>query len=210
MWLLDKFLKQAIGLGELVVTDHDGKTYSYGPGGEYPAEEGGRPGPVRIRFTNKKAANHIVRYPQMGAGEAFMWGWLVVEEPHDIRDMILLVTMNAKRLGDSSLKAKGPLRKAVQKIKATFDGINLRTSARANAEHTYNLTRQLYERFLDEDRQYTMAYYREDPANTSLEQAQMDKKAHLAAKMYLKRPEDNGGKPVRARWTARIYRCVDA
>ena len=31
-----------------------------------------------------------------------------------------------------------------------------------------------------------MAYYREDPASTSLEKAQMDKKAHLAAKLHLK------------------------
>lgn len=197
MWLLDKFLKQAIRHGQLIVTDYDGSQHTYGPGGEYPPEAGGRPGPVHIRLTNKKAASHIVRYPQMGAGEAFMWGWLEVEEPHDIRDMILLVTMNAKRLGDASLKAKGPLRKAAQKIRAAVDGINLRTSARKNAEHTYNLTRQLYERFLDEDRQYTMAYYREDPFNTSLEKAQMDKKAHLAAKLYLKRPEDNGGKPMK-------------
>ena len=197
MWLLDKFLQKAIRHGQLIVTDHDGKEYRYGPGGEYPAHVGGRAGPVHIRLTNKKAAGHIARYPQMGAGEAFMWGWLVVEEPHDIRDMILFVTMNAKRLGGASLKAKGPVRKAAQKLIAKLDGINLRTSARKNAEHTYNLTRELYERFLDEDRQYTMAYYREDPSGTSLEQAQMDKKAHLAAKLYLKRPEDNGGKPMK-------------
>lgn len=198
MFLLDKFLSKAIKLGQLIVTDHDGKEYTYGTPGEYDPEVGGRAGPVRIRLTSKKAANHIVRYPQLGAGEAFMWGWLVVEEPHDIRDMILLVTMNAKRLGDASLKPKGPIRKTLQRAVAKLDGINLRSSARKNAEHTYNLTRQLYERFLDEDRQYTMAYYREDdPSATSLEQAQMDKKAHLAAKMYLKSPEDNGGKPMK-------------
>ncbi|KUO53961.1 MAG: cyclopropane-fatty-acyl-phospholipid synthase [Sphingomonadales bacterium BRH_c3] len=188
MWLLDKFLKKAINHGQLVVTDHDGRKYVYGSGaGSYPEEQGGKPGPVRIRLTHPKAAAHIARYPQLGAGEAFMWGWLVVEEPHDIRDMILFVTMNARRLGEEALKAQGPLRKLAQRVIAAVDGINQRASARKNAEHTYNLTRQLYERFLDEDRQYTMAYYREgDPASTSLEQAQMDKKAHLAAKLYLK------------------------
>ncbi|WP_428027716.1 class I SAM-dependent methyltransferase [Altererythrobacter sp.] len=187
MWLLDKFLNKAIKHGQLIVTDYDGREYIYGSEpGNYSAVEGGKPGPIRIRLTDRKAAMHIARYPQLGAGEAFMWGWLVVEEPHDIRDMILFVTMNAKRLGDETLKAKGPLRKIAQKAVAKLDGINLRGSARKNAEHTYNLTRQLYERFLDEDRQYTMAYYREDPANTSLEKAQMDKKAHLAAKLYLK------------------------
>jgi len=177
MWLLDKFLGKVIREGRLSVTDHDGKSYDYGDGPE---------APLKITLTNKKAANHIARYPQMGAGEAFMWGWLVVEEPHDIRDLLLFVTANTKRIGDSAIQAQGPLKKIGQKVGAMVDGINLRGSARANAEHTYNLTRELYERFLDEDRQYTMAYYREDdPEQTSLEQAQMDKKAHLAAKLYL-------------------------
>ena len=126
MWLLEKFLSKAIKHGKLVITDHDGKVYEFGP-------EPDGPETIRVRLTNKKAANHIARYPQMGAGEAFMWGWLVVEEPHDIRDMILFVTMNAKKLGDASLKPKGPFRKALQKTIAKLDGINLRSSARKNA-----------------------------------------------------------------------------
>ena len=160
MWLLDKFLKKAIKHGQFIVTYHDGKEYTYGSDpGSYPEEIGGRPGPIRIRLTHPKAAKHIARYPQLGAGEAYMWEWLVVEEPHDIRDMILFVTMNAKRLGEASLKPQTPLRRLSQKMIAAVDGINLRGSAAKNAEHTYNLTRELYERFLDEDRQYTMAYY---------------------------------------------------
>ena len=178
MWLLDKFLNSAIRRGRLIVTDHDGQTYEYG------APEEGEP-PLHIRLTHRKAANHIARYPQVGAGEAFMWGWLEVEPPHDIRDLVLFVTMNAKREAGASLKPQGPLRKAAQKLLAKTDSVNLRGKARKNAEHTYNLTRRLYELFLDEDRQYTMAYYREDPAATSLEKAQLDKKAHLAAKLFI-------------------------
>ena len=113
-----------------------------------------------------------------------MWGWLEVEPPHDIRDMILFVTEQSKAFGDRAIQAQGPLKRLAQKVAAKADGINLKGKARKNAEHTYNLTRRLYELFLDEDRQYTMAYYR-DPAN-SLEQAQLDKKAHLAAKMHIK------------------------
>ena len=181
MWLLDKFLAKAIKRGKLIVTDHDGKVYEYGPG---PALD--ERGPIRIRLTNAKAGNHIARYPKVGAGEAYMWGWLVVEEPHDIRDLILFVTLNAKKIGDDSLDAKGPVRKAAQALLAKIDSFNPRAKAAHNAEHTYNLTRRLYELFLDEDRQYTMAYYRGDPEATSLEQAQLDKKAHMAAKMCLK------------------------
>ena len=93
MWLLDKMLKKLIRAGKLVITDYDGKVYEYGPGGDVNGEYGE---PIRVRLTNKKASSHIARYPQVGAGEAYMWGWLVVEEPHDIRDMVLYVTARRK------------------------------------------------------------------------------------------------------------------
>ncbi len=183
MWLLDKFLGKVIREGRLIVTDHNGMTYDYGD----PSAE-----PLNIRLTHPKAAGHIARYPQMGAGEAFMWGWLVVDEPHDIRDLLLFVTANSRRIGDSAIHAQGPVRRFAQRVGAYIDGLNLRPSALKNAEFTYNLTPELFELFLDEDRQYTMAYWREDPDNTSLEQAQMDKKAHLASKLYLKPGECEG------------------
>ena len=87
-------------------------------------------------------------------------------------------------LTDRAIQAQGPLRRARDRLLAMADSVNPRGKAAKNAEHTYNLTRELYERFLDEDRQYTMAYYRD--TSMSLEQAQLDKKAHLAAKLHLK------------------------
>jgi cyclopropane-fatty-acyl-phospholipid synthase len=181
MWLLDKMLKQLVRHGRLVVTDHDGSVHEYGSG----------PGdPIRLRLTHRKAANHIARYPQVGAGEAYMWGWLEVEAPHDIRDLVLFATSSSAGAHDSKLTAKGPLRKFGQKALARLDSYNNQRAARRNAEHTYNLTRRLYELFLDEDRQYTMGYYR-DTAN-SLEQAQLDKKAHIASKLYLEKGKSSG------------------
>ena len=180
MWLLDKFLTKAIRTGRLVVTDHDGKVYQYGPGADGP--DGGDE--IRIRLTHRKAARHIASYPQVGAGEAYMWGWLEVEPPHDIRDMVLFVTGNAKTQGDRAIQPKGPVRRFAQRMIARADSINLKGKARKNAEHTYNLTRRLYELFLDEDRQYTMGYHRD--LGNSLEKAQLDKKAHMAAKMNIK------------------------
>ena len=157
MWLLDKFLKKIIKVGKLVITDYDGKVYEYGPG-----IEGMEHGvPMHVRLTHKKAAGHIAHYPSLGAGEAYMWGWLVVEEPYDIRDLVLFSAMNAKVKSNTALNAKGPVGKAASRLLAKLDSVNLRSKARKNAEHTYNLTRRLYELFLDEDRQYTMGYYRD-------------------------------------------------
>lgn len=172
MWLLDQMLKRLIRKGRLVVIDHDGKEYAYGD----PAAS-----PVTIRFTDKGAAMHVAKDPRVGAGEAYMDGRLVVEPPHDIRDMILLVMGNANSGG--GIDRKGPLRNLLGKVISRLDQINERAQAAKNVVHHYDLTREFYELFLDTDRQYTMAYFA-DPANT-LERAQVDKKALIAAKLRL-------------------------
>lgn len=173
MWLLGKMLSALVRDGQLIVTDHDGSEHRFGD----PAAD-----PVRIRFTDKGAALHVARDPRVGAGEAYMDGRLVVEPPHDIRDMVLLVMRNANRPG-GSIKAKSALRRGADWLFAKADQINLRPKASSNVTHHYDLTRQFYELFLDEDRQYTMAYFK-NPAN-SLERAQLDKKALIAAKLRL-------------------------
>ena len=178
MWLLNQILKRVVRTGPLIVIDHDGREYTYGNG----------PRPLTIRLTDKGAAMHIARDPRVGAGEAYMDGRLVVEPPHDIRDFILLVMANAKSSG--GIDRKGPLRKLFGGALARVDQLNPRTKASKNVVHHYDLTRQFYELFLDEDRQYTMAYFR-DPAHP-LERAQIDKKALIAAKLRFEPGRTNG------------------
>lgn len=173
MRLLKILLGKLVREGQLVVTDYDGREYAFGD----PAAP-----PLRIGLTDKGAALHIARDPRVGAGEAYMHGRLVVEPPHDIRDLIMLVTANANRHGHS-LSPKGPLQRGLDWALNRIDQINRRRKASENVVHHYDLTRQFYELFLDEDRQYTMAYFR-DPTH-SLEQAQADKKALIAAKLRL-------------------------
>ena len=172
MWLLDKLLRALVKDGQLRVIDHDGTEYRYG---NLAAD------PVTIRFTDKGAAMHIAKDPRVGAGEAYMDGRMVIEPPHDIRDFVLLVMGNANR--GAGLTAPSPLRRSLDWMFAKADQINLRAKASSNVVHHYDLTRPFYELFLDEDRQYTMAYFK-DPANT-LERAQLDKKALIAAKLRL-------------------------
>ena len=146
MWLLDKMLKKLIKKGELIVTNHDGKEYRYGaPDPDH--------GPIRARLTDKGAAWHIARDPRVGAGEAYMDKRLVVEPPSDIRDLVLMIRYNAPFEKPGALKAKGPVTRSLNFITGKLDQINWRSRSRRNAEHTYNLTRRLYELFLDEDRQ---------------------------------------------------------
>src|SRR5207237_9001823 len=56
--------------------------------------------------------------------------------------------------------------------------------ARRNAAHHYDLSDQLYELFLDRDRQYSCAYFQ--TPEDDLETAQANKKRHIAAKLLLR------------------------
>ena len=178
MWLLDKMLRRLVRRGELTVIDHDGKEYRYGApdpqsrSDHGPADRQGRRLPYRRAIRGSAPARPI-------------WTGGSSSSTGDIRDLILLIRYNAPCERPGALKPKGPVRKAAAGKSPAGSTRSTGRPARArNAEHTYNLTRRLYELFLDEDRQYTCAYYR-DPSN-SLEQAQLDKKAHIAAKLNLK------------------------
>jgi cyclopropane-fatty-acyl-phospholipid synthase len=173
MWLLDKMLRRLIREGRLRVIDHDGKSYDYGPGG---GDE------IAIRLMDAKVAGDIARNPRMATGEAYTDGRLVIEPPHDIRDFVLFVMGQANRHGGLD-RPQGRLRRAAGKLAYRLDQLNTRRRASDNVVHHYGLTRQFYELFLDTDRQYSMAYFR-DPAD-SLERAQLDKKALIAAKLRL-------------------------
>src|SRR4030095_1807553 len=102
----NKMVSRLVQKGRLIVPDHDGREYTYGPGGDVGFGEA-----IRVRLTDKGAALHIARYPQVGAGEAYMDGRLVVELPHDIRDLLLFVALNAEADPEAHYRPKGPLRK---------------------------------------------------------------------------------------------------
>lgn len=176
MWLLDKMLRRVVKTGELRVTDHDGREYRYGE------PDPGR-APVAIRFTDRRVAADIARDPATGTGEAYMDGRMLVEQG-DIRDLLYLARSNATFEAGQDFGPKTMLKRIAEEVICRVDRFNWKTRARRNAEHTYNLTSRLYELFLDEDRQYTCAYWL--PGTNSLETAQRDKKAHIAAKLNLK------------------------
>jgi len=172
MWLLDRLLRAVVREGPLVVVDHDGTQRSYGAGDQ----------PLTIRLTAPRTAWRIASDPALGAGEAYMDGELLVDPPHDIRDLVLLFMRNARQRS-GAMSPPNPLRRLADRIAWRLDQFNPRTRIGRKVRHHYDLTRQFYELFLDEDRQYTMAYWAD--RGGTLEQAQRDKKALIAAKLHL-------------------------
>jgi cyclopropane-fatty-acyl-phospholipid synthase len=176
MALIDLFLSRAVTRGTLTLHRPDVATKTFG------TSEAGFPDVV-IRFTDKNVGRSIVSDPGLGAAEAFMDGRLVIEQG-DIRALVELLTSNDPWEDGRSALAASPLRRAVAAAAHRFGRINMERASKRNVAHHYDLSDRLYDLFLDTDRQYSCAYFT-DPAN-SLEQAQADKKAHIAAKLALK------------------------
>ena len=176
MWLLDRFLKRIVRRGELTAIEADGAIHRYGV--PDPAFR-----PVTIRFTDRSAPNFIARHPRLGAAEAYMDGRMLIEQG-DILDLIRLMRGNAPWEKGGKLEPPSPFRRALDDVRGRLDRFNWERRSKRNVAHHYDLSDRLYDLFLDADRQYSCAYFT-DPAN-SLEQAQADKKAHIAAKLALK------------------------
>jgi len=171
MALIDKLVGKIVREGHLTLVMPDGKRRIFGPGG-------GKS--VTVRLMDRRTAFDIARNPRLGLGEAYMDGRFTVENG-DILDLMELVTnANPWEEGGAGRKAIG---KGKRRFKSFFRR-NRPTKARRNVAHHYDIGNELYRLFLDDDLQYSCAYFT-DPGN-SLEQAQADKKAHIAAKLDLR------------------------
>ena len=172
MALINRLIGTLLTKGSLTLVSPDGSRQTYGPGG-------GKP--LTVRFTDKRVAFDLVRNPRLAFGEAYMDGRLIIEDG-TILDLLELI-VGANRWEDGgqgrSLLKKGKI-KGLRKLFRRNDAAR----SRRNVAHHYDVGNDLYHLFLDEDLQYSCAYFT-DPAN-SLEAAQADKKAHIAAKLYLK------------------------
>jgi hypothetical protein len=69
-------------------------------------------------------------------------------------------------------------------VRRKLQQVNGRIAARRNVAHHYDISNDLYRRFLDADMQYSCAYF--ERPDMTLEEAQAAKKAHIAAKLSLK------------------------
>ena len=140
----------------------------------------GRPGGkhLTLRMTDRKVPFEIVKNPRLGLGETYMDGRLIVEDGTILDLLEMGVGSNRWEDGAAGRKAFGKKKF----LKRLFSGNTLK-KARRNVAHHYDLSDDLYRLFLDEDLQYSCAYYT-DPKN-SLEQAQLDKRAHISAKLAL-------------------------
>jgi cyclopropane-fatty-acyl-phospholipid synthase len=176
MSLFDKYVSATFRRGTLTIIDHKGLTKNFGKATpEFPD--------VTVRFVDSRVPRDIALAPDVGAGEAYMNGRLIIEKG-EVIDLISLIRLNNPWEKGGNSGNPNVWRDALRKAKGRIDRINWARKSKRNVAHHYDLSDRLYDLFLDVDRQYSCAYFT-DPDN-SLEQAQADKKAHIAAKLALK------------------------
>jgi cyclopropane-fatty-acyl-phospholipid synthase len=169
--VLSGFAKRVIKEGDLTIIDAAGRRHRVGDG---------RGRPVAIRLHNRSLHHRLTINPYLYVGEAYMDGVLTVEQG-SLYDFLEICAANERRVSAHPLtRAVG----AFERLLRRLHQYNPAHRARANAAHHYDLSDALYDLFLDADRQYSCAYFTH--AHDDLEQAQRDKKSHLAAKLLLK------------------------
>lgn len=146
-------------------------------GGEHRAGDGS--GPAVVMRLNRAGLRRLVANPGLGLAEAYMDEDLVLEQG-SIWDLLEIVG----RSGGRAPKGRGSWVKRTKKaVKRRIQQANDRVASRRNVAHHYDLSNDFYRRWLDEDMQYSCAYFARP--DMTLEEAQVAKKRHLAAKLLL-------------------------
>jgi len=132
-----------------------------------------------VILKDRNAARDIYLDPALKFAELYMDGRLIVAD-NDLDAFISVIKINgAKKFATTPAVAITVGRMA----KRTWRRRIARETARRNVAHHYDLDERLFKLFLDDDLQYSCAYFEKPDA--SLEEAQLAKKRHIAAKMFL-------------------------
>ena len=167
--LLDVMLRRIVRRGDLTITAANGSSHRYGNGAGPP---------LSVRLGNRRLEWHLVLDPQLALGEGYMSGALTMERGR-IYDLLELLLSNAQA---HPLPAWARVLDNVRYLIRRAMQFNPAGRAQRNAAHHYDIDGAIYELFLDSDRQYSCAYF---TPGADLEEAQLAKKRHLAAKLAI-------------------------
>jgi cyclopropane-fatty-acyl-phospholipid synthase len=160
---------RAVKRGTLKMITAEGREFTFGNGGS-PA--------VSIRFTDPAAQMALCLHPELKLGELFTDGRLIIEHGTILDLLQLLLQDTHGQLDELPLQRLRKIRHWMMR-RAENDAVK----AKRNVAHHYDLDGRLYALFLDSDRQYSCAYF--DRPDASLEEAQLAKKRHIAAKLLV-------------------------
>lgn len=147
------------------------------PGGRTIKAGDGSGPPVAIRI-NGRGLRRLAN-PSLGLGEGYMEGDIVFEQ--GTIDQLLTIVGES---GGRKPKRGSALSRFRKALKRRIQQVNDRVASRRNVSHHYDVSNELYRRFLDTDMQYSCAYF--ERPDMTLEEAQAAKKALIGRKLLIK------------------------
>jgi len=168
--LFSYVLEHTIRKGSLRLIDARGRERVFGDGS---------PPSCTVHLHDWRLEYSLVLNPALRLGEAYMDGTLTIDQGTlpEVLDIFLRDYANWEH--SRLFAAANILQRQGRKVRQ----YNTLGRATRNVAHHYELSKKLYELFLDRDFQYSCAYF-EAPGD-GLEEAQANKKRHIAAKLLL-------------------------
>ena len=166
--LLHRFVRR----GHLSVIDHTGRRHEFGTRGALPA--------ATVHLHDPALYRRLALHPTLHVGRAYVDGTLTIAEGQ-LSDFLNLLLINEQLASNTG---SGALKRRLEELTRLSAVVNPPERARRNVHHHYDHAASFYRCFLDEDLQYSCAYFRNE--ELSLEEAQEAKKRHIAAKLDLR------------------------
>ncbi len=166
-WGLRRFVRR----GHLTLVGPGGDVHEIGAANETPR--------AALRIVDPKLPPRLLLNGAYHLGQGYLDGGLVMERG-TLHDALEILALN---IGMSSATGLKSIPHRLERLAAYVQQYNPLGRSRANVAHHYDLSDELYRRFLDDDWQYSCAYF-ETPSD-GLEEAQLAKKRHIAAKLRL-------------------------
>ncbi|RJS92753.1 cyclopropane-fatty-acyl-phospholipid synthase family protein [Salinisphaera sp. Q1T1-3] len=166
--MTNNLVERFINRGTLVLHHADGSEQEYGRGEPV----------AHVHLRSRKVLTRMMSDPEIAIGETYMEGdWW----PGDggLLAVFRLYFANADNFSDG-----GRLTRLARRALRGLLEMNNRLKSERNVQHHYDIDNELFQHFLDENMQYSCAYFaRED---MTLDEAQRAKLAHIARKLLLK------------------------
>ncbi len=169
---LVNFLNKLIKKNGFILIDANQKEYKIG--------KANKENPIKLKLLDPKLHHKLLLHPDLYFGEAYTNGSIVIENGN----LTEFLEIALENIGRGEINYYSSFLNQIKGFYRTLTNFNLIKKSKKNVEHHYDISEKLYDLFLDKNRQYSCAYFKNE--NDTLEQAQENKMNHIIKKLNLK------------------------
>ena len=136
--------------------------------------------PIILKILDKKLHYKLLFYPDLYFGEAYADGTVQIENG----TLTEFLDLALKNIGRNETNIFSQILRKIFGSYRYLTNFNLIKKSKNNAAHHYDISEKLYDLFLDEKRQYSCGYFKNE--NEDLDTAQRNKINHIIKKLNLK------------------------